>query len=363
MTRTSDSRDRFGFDLNRFVADRSDRWQRLEQLLLQAERLGVAGLSLEAARELGRLYRTVSSDLLCARTESAGAYTIEYLNDIVARAYGVVHGPTRQERSSWWQIFTGRFPRTFRRERCAVILSALILAAGAGVGALFVHGDPQALGALIPESHQSHTPHERIANEHSHGGEIEGDAAAAFSGFLFTHNIQVTFLLFALGITFGVGTVALLFYNGVPLGALAMQYHHVGEDLFFWAWILPHGIPELTVIVIAGAAGMILGRAQWIPGRRTRREALLAEARTAAVLIVGGMPLLVLAGTIEGTISQMHAPAIAYSTKLTVAGVVGAAVYAYLLRAGRAQKRSSSPPRSSSSDPVSSSADSKSSSS
>jgi len=126
-----------------------------------------------------------------------------------------------------------------------------------------------------------------------------------------------------------------LFYNGLPLGALAMQYHLAGEGLFFWAWILPHGIPELTQIFIAGGAGLMIGRGMLLPGRRRRGRAVQQEARKAVLLVVGGMPILVLAGIIEGTISQIHAPTLPYWVKLAVAIVVGVGLYAYLLRAGR----------------------------
>jgi uncharacterized membrane protein SpoIIM required for sporulation len=185
------------------------------------------------------------------------------------------------------------------------------------------------------------------------GGNAAADDATAFSAFLFTHNIQVTFIVFALGITGGVGTVALLFQNGVPLGALAAQYHQAGLDTFFWAWILPHGIPELTVVWIAGGAGLVIARGLLLPGRRLRRDALVAEAKTAAALVVGSMPLLVFAGLIEGTISQMHEPRVPYGAKLMFAAVAGTGVYWYLLRAGRepdaslAQNSSSSSPKSS----------------
>jgi uncharacterized membrane protein SpoIIM required for sporulation len=156
--------------------------------------------------------------------------------------------------------------------------------------------------------------------------------SAVFSSFLFTHNIQVTFLVFALGITFGVGTAFVLFWNGIPLGALAAQYHASGEGLFFWAWILPHGVVELTVVLIAGASGFVLARGLWVPGLRSRRRALMDEARVAVALVLGGMPMLVVAGLVEGTISQMHAPLVPYSAKLVFAALLFCAMLAYLLR-------------------------------
>jgi uncharacterized membrane protein SpoIIM required for sporulation len=324
-----------GFDVNRFVDERTPVWTRLEQLLRRVDQEGLSSLHLAGARELSKLYRAVSSDLIRARTEQVNASVVDYLNDIVARSYAIIHGTPASTERRILEFFVHGFPRLFRKEWRAIALAAAMLGTGAVVGAAFVAADPQSHGALIPEMHQVHTPGERVGREEVDGGGATPDQAAAFSGWLFTHNIEVTFVVFALGITFGVGTAALLFYNGVPLGALAMQYHQAGLDTFFWAWILPHGIPELTEVAVAGGAGLIVARGLWLPGRRRRRDALTAEAATAAALVLGGMPILVLAGVIEGTISQIHEPVLPYEAKLGFAAVIAAGLYYYLLAAGR----------------------------
>lgn len=324
-----------GFDVNRFVQERTPIWSRLEYLLRRVEEGGLATLDLTGARELSKLYRAVSSDLIRARTEQVNASVTDYLNDIVARAYAVIHGTPLATERRLLEFFLRGFPRLFRAEWRAIALSAAILFSGAALGATFVGVDSQSLGALIPDDHQKFTPAERVGRDAKEGKVAGSGEAAAFSGFLFTHNIEVSFVVFALGITYGIGTVALLFSNGVPLGALAMQYHQGGLDAFFWAWILPHGIPELTEVCIAGGAGLILARALWLPGRRRRRDALIAEAPRAAALVLGGMPILVLAGLIEGTISQIHEPTLPYAAKLAFAALVGSAVYYYLLTAGK----------------------------
>jgi uncharacterized membrane protein SpoIIM required for sporulation len=323
-----------GFDVNRFLRERKPSWRALEALLERAV-AAPRGVSLAEMRRLGQLYRGVSSDLIRARSELLDASIIDYLNDLVARAYALVHGRRGRERSRVLAFLMVDFPTLFREERAAFGLAALLTFLGAGLGAAAVALDPTSLGVMIPDQHQAFTPTERVRREEKTGGNDDGQEALAFSSFLFTHNIQVSFFVFVLGITFGLGTAALLFYNGVPLGALAMQYHLEGQDLFFWSWILPHGIPELTEIFIAGAAGLVLGRALVRPGSRTRRDALVFAARRAVRLVVGGMPILVLAGLVEGTISQMHEPQIPYALKLVVAAIVGAGVYAYLLLAGR----------------------------
>jgi len=324
-----------GFDVNRFVREKAPRWQELDATLDALDAAGVSSLDLEGARRLAKLYRGVSSDLIQARTELVHASVVDYLNGLLARAYAHVHvrpsGGGRRVR----RFLLAGYPRLVRAEWRPIALAAALFFAGAAFGAVATVVDPRSHAVVVPEQHQGRSPAERVRDEEQAGGLSSEGAAAPFSSFLFTHNIQVTFMAFALGITFAVGTVAMLFYNGVPLGALAAQYHLDGEGLFFWAWILPHGIPELTSIFIAGGAGLILGRGLLLPGRRRRGEALRSEARIAVRLVVGTMPLLVLAGLIEGTLSQMHEPFLPYPAKLVFAAIVGACVYAYLLVAGR----------------------------
>jgi uncharacterized membrane protein SpoIIM required for sporulation len=326
-----------GFDVNRFLVERRAEWDELEALLARVEREGMASLGIAGARRFGKLYRSVSSDLIRARTELVDVAVTDYLNDLVGRSYAQIHAGTGQRGKRLLSFFVEEFPRLFRLEWKVIALSAALFFAGGGVGAVAVAVDADALGVVIPEQHQAWTPEERIARD-TERGDHGGHQAAQFSSFLFTHNIQVSFLVFAMGLTFGVGTVSLLFYNGVPIGALAMQYHQAGEDLFFWAWILPHGIPELTSIFVAGGAGLLLARGLLVPGRRRRKDALVAEAKRAARLVVGVMPVLVVAGLIEGTISQMHEPAMPYWLKLAFALLVGVGLYAWLMLAGRSRK-------------------------
>lgn len=328
------------FDVQRFLTEREPLWKELEEYLRKADLGGLPALGLAGARRLGVLYRQVSSDLIRARGELVDVAVVDYLNDLVARAYAHIHSGSARPGRQLAAFFLTGFPRLFREEWKAIAISAAITFVGVGVGAAAMVIDPGAAGVLVPEEHLTQTPAERVAEEEHNGGtRLDGSGeGVAFASMLFTHNIQVTFLVFALGVTFGVGTVAVLFANGLPLGALAVHYHHYGVGLFFWAWILPHGIPELTEVIIAGGAGLIVARGLLVPGRRSRKDALIAEARRAVRLVVGGMPILVLAGCIEGTFSQIHEPRLPYVIKLVVAAIIGCAVWAYLLFAGRGAK-------------------------
>ncbi len=313
-------------------------WYELEGLLTLIEKPiapnGEASLTIEQTQRLGYLYRAASSDLVRVRAAELDAATIDYLNTLVGNAYSVIYSRRPKARANRIIRFvTHGFPRLVRAEWRPIALSAALLFGGAGVGAIGMVLDPNAATALVPEQHLLTTPTERVESEK--GTALSADAGAAFATQLFTHNIRVSFLIFAAGILFGVGSGALLIANGVPLGALAVQYFAAGQGTFFVAWILPHGIPELTEIVIVGGASFVLARGIVMPGRLPRPEALRNEALRAVLIAAGGMPILVVAGLIEGTISQIHDPVIPSWLKLTFAGLMGVALYAYLLLAGR----------------------------
>lgn len=328
-------------DAQRLMSLRQAEWQALESLVKKAETEGVARLRVTEARKLGRLYRAASADLLKARESHMESELSFDLDVLVARSYAVVYG---EPGSTWRRIapfLWSDFPAQVRREGRLLALSAALIFLGACAGVWVVLSDPDAHAVVVPDMHLEQTPGERIVGEQLAGNQDVG-RSTAFSSFLFTHNIQVTFLVFALGLTFGVGSAVLLFWNGIPIGSLAAQYHQSGHATFFWAWVLPHGVLELTVVIIAGAAGFMLARGLWFPGRVSRQAALLAESRKAIPLVLGGMPMLVVAGAVEGTLSQWHAPTLPYWSKLAFACLIALSTFGYLSR-GMSSERARRP--------------------
>lgn len=316
-------------ELSEFVEQRRPKWSSLERLLDTVERDGLSRLSLEDARALSRLYRSTSSDLLWVRARAGAADLSGYLNDLVGRAYAITYPGRRFHWSAIGRFLSLGFPDTLAREWRMFVASFLLFVAGFGFGWIGMMFDPQAAPYLVPGQHQSLDPEERAKNEAK--GDVAGvGEQAAFTSFLFTHNIQVAFFAFALGLTAGLGTAILMFLNGVMLGSLAWVYTSKGLAGWFWAWILPHGIPEISAIVIAGAAGFVLARAMIAPKGLSRRAALKREGVTALQLLLGTLALFVLAGFIEGTISQIHPPKLSVAFKIAFALMVGSGVYAYL---------------------------------
>lgn len=324
-------------DLAQFVDTHRPKWERLSLLLDRIESAGLKQLSLEEAQEFGRLYRQASSDLLTARGRAASADLVEYLNELVARGYAQTYpGSTYRARDTVDFVARG-FPQLVRREWKVVLASFLLFFLGTGFGFVAMAKDPQAAVILVPEEHLHLDPDQRIADE-ANGPKLSGGEQATFASFLFTHNIQVAFLCFAMGISLGVGTVVLLWYNGVQLGALAWVYFAKGHLVWFLAWILPHGVTEISAICLGSAGGLIIARAMLAPGERTAGQALREESKTAVKMVLGTIPLFIVAGLTEGSISQIHQPVLPSWVKLTYAAVMGCLLIAYLGFAGRQQK-------------------------
>src|SRR5688572_12830559 len=184
-------------EMPEFIEARRPRWEQLEALLDKAEGRGLRALELEEARTLGKLYRAVSSDLLWVRARSGSAEVSGYLNDLVGRAYALTYPGQRPRWADVWGFVARGFPALMRQEWRMYVASALLFLAGMGFGYLGMLVDPDAAPYLVPAEHLSLDPIKRAADEAAGTG-MSVQEQAQFTTFLFTHNIQVAFLAFAL---------------------------------------------------------------------------------------------------------------------------------------------------------------------
>ncbi len=321
-------------NLAEFLQARRPAWRELESGLRTAEDRDVATLDHTRARRLVDLHRRASADLIQARTYGGGAEACTYLEALVGRGHALLHPPPRLGAfRGLWGFFRVGLPSAVRREALAVALAAGALLFGVVLGGLAAALDPEGLELFKMEGWKGISPSQRV--HHDEEAQKDGNPMgvadqAGFSSFLFTHNIQVSILAFAVGIAWGLPTLLLLATNGVMLGALAVEYFQDGQGIFFLGWILPHGIPELTCIVLAGAAGLLLGRGMLWPRGTTRGAQIRLEAARGLPLLGGAAALLVPTGVMEGTLSQMHGPLLPYGLKIGMALVLGLLLHAYL---------------------------------
>src|SRR5579875_2905984 len=243
-------------DLSSFLQQRRPDWKRLEDILQHVEGSGLSSLDDAQAIEFGRLYRRAASDLNQAQTFASGEATERYLNDLVARAYLAIYGKTRIDVLGLLRYLFWGYPAVFRRYLPQFALASLLLAAGGVFGYLVSWYDKDAARAYLLPPHTIRPTTDGADAAVAY----DTDRLTEFSSFLFTHNVSVSLVAFALGITFGLGTAWMMFYNGVLMGVIAAVFVEAHQFTAFATGILPHGVLEIPACLIGGAAGFVLAQ-------------------------------------------------------------------------------------------------------
>lgn len=315
------------------------RWARYDALLERARKGRLSSLAHEEVSEFAALYREVASDLARARTYGASPELLYTLERAVGAGHNVLYSPPVRSARRAWTWLSGGFPRLVRQRAFPILLAGLLLYGPAVAAFTAIVNVPARASLIIPPGMIARAE-EGAARQERGAGYIDVPEIfmPLFSSAIIANNVQVTFFAFAGGIVVGLGTAAILLMNGVMLGGTAGLFHAHGLSLYLWSFVLPHGIIELTAICIAGGAGLLLGSAFLVPGRRTRRSALVRRGRDAVSLLGGTVILLILAGLIEGFISPSLLPS---AVKLAFGALMAVVLCAYLLLAGRDASASS----------------------
>jgi uncharacterized membrane protein SpoIIM required for sporulation len=324
-------------DVANFVAQEREVWRELEKILERIENDPYRRLTLPEVRRFHFLYEKTSADLARLSTFAFSPEICSYLESLVGRAYGEIHESREGgKRGSFGRWFFSGFPNAFRRHLPAFALSLAVMLAGAALGAIALRFDPDARDVLLPFDYPNETPVERVAREEAVKSDRLGGQHSTFSAYLMTHNIRVSLFTLALGMTAGLGTGLLLFYNGIMVGAISADYVLGGQTKFLLGWLLPHGSIELPAMLVAGQAGFVLGAA--LLGWRSRaplRARLRAISKDLLMLASGLGLMLVWAGMVEAFFSQLHEPVLPYSLKITFGLIELALLTLYLGWAGR----------------------------
>ena len=300
-------------------------------------------LSLDQVRRFHYLYERASADLARLNTFASEPELRTYLEHLVSRAYGEIH-ETRDKHSRWtvFHWFFDTLPQTFRRHAKAFGLSVAITLAGCAFGGLALLLDPDAKASILPPMFSSHLsdPTERVIHEEQTDAKADRLAGyrSVFAAHLISNNVGVSIKALALGMTYGIGTILVLFYNGIILGLIAVDYTQAGQLKFLLGWLMPHGVIEIPAILIAGQAGLVLAHALIGHGQRSRLATRLrAVSADMITLIFGVAILLVWAGLVEAFFSQYHEPVLPYSVKIGFGTVELILLAAFLPSCGRAR--------------------------
>jgi uncharacterized membrane protein SpoIIM required for sporulation len=311
-----------------YLTRRSD-WDRFSQLLSRAQR-NIKQLSAEEIGELSSLYRGVAADLALAQRDFPGHQVTQYLNQLVGRGHAIVYQDEPLALNRLKRFVLSGFPATFRSVLPFFVVSALLFIVPGLLVGLVTGWNPEASQALLPPMVQDLIP---LIEEQELWTEIPVEERPYTSAFIMRNNIQVTFMAFSGGMLAGLLTVYIMLLNGVLIGGLTGLTVHYGVGFELWTFVIGHGVIELTVIFMAGAAGLLIGWSMIRPGLLRRRDSLRLAAQKAVRLLIGAAPLLIVAGLIEGFISPNEL--LPWPVKWSVGIGSGILLYSYLFLAGR----------------------------
>ena len=319
-----------------FRSEREGDWQRLETILRRAER-SPRSLGDDDLLALPLLYRSTLSSLSIARATVLDRALIDYLEALSLRAYLIVYGPGEGFGRRVARFFLVDWPAAVRAlwRETLVALAVLMLATAAGYA--LVAAEPGWFTAIVGNDlagGRGPQASEATLRRVLYTPADEAEGLRFFATYLFTHNAQVSLACFALGFAFAVPTLMLLFANGAVLGAMLQIYVAKGLGLNLVAWLSIHGTTELLAIVLASAAGLHIGTRVAFPGVRTHMAAAAAAGRTAAIVMIGVIAMLAVAGLLEGIGRQVINDDAA---RLSIGGIMllGWLVYFYGLRVRR----------------------------
>lgn len=292
---------------DRFRLEREADWIRLEDIVAKMEKGKTRQLSDDDVLALPTLYRTLLSSLSIARESSLDAGLIDYLEGLALRSYFMVYG-TQTSFGRWLRdFFGGGWSQAIREIKLDIWIALFVMIAGTVIGYVLVAGDSDWYYALVPGNFAD----VRVpgATEAALRGTLFGaeeqDGLGVFAAYLFSNNAQVAILAFALGFAFGVPSILLLIHNMALLGAMLWVFAQRGLTADFVGWLSIHGTTELFAILLAGAAGIHIGRSIAFPGAKSHLTAASDAGKRAALVMAGVVIMLICAGLLEGFARQL----------------------------------------------------------
>ena len=291
---------------DRFRLEREEDWRRLEFIVARLEKGRIRSLSDEDVLELPVLYRTAASSLAVARETTLDADALAYLDSLVQRAWFQVYGP-RLGLIAWLRgFFAGGWSAAVRDIWLDICIALAVMVIGTIVGWLLVAQDQDWYYSLVGGMASGRVPGASPEElQKTLGAAEDAEGLTAFAAYLFSNNAGVSILAFALGFAFGIPSLMLLIHNTAVLGAMLWLFFDAGLGIDFIAWLSVHGTTELFAILLAGAAGLHIGRSMAFPGQRSILAAAAQSGRRSAVVMLGVVFMLIVAALLEGFARQL----------------------------------------------------------
>lgn len=319
----------------RFIRNRRGDWQQMETLLNKLRNSRFRHWRGDEITRLSRLYRSVCYDLSLVQSREWGARLEQYLNDLVAQGHNCLYRSPPRSLDHVLEFLSKGFPQLLRRRKAFFFVSLALFAIPFLISMLVAVIDPVLAERLVDRTAMEQSG--ESYREQFTGG-LDDDFAnerSVMAGFYVLNNIGIAFRCFALGVFFGIGTVVTLLFNGIALGAITGYLIHLGYADNFFSFAISHGSFELTAIVVAGAAGLLLGWGLVHPGDMSRVASIRHHGMDAVKLACGAGFMLAIAALIEAYFSPISADVMPHSVKYVAGSVLWSIVYLYLAHGGR----------------------------
>lgn len=323
---TGASRERYAI-----VTTRSPRWIAFAARLSDAQRRGLRSLNETQVREFVEEYRSLSADLARLRTATRGSASDEmfYLGRLVTGAHNLLYRDRRNTFREILRFIAFDVPAEVRRSVVPIGLGAAFLFGPAVIAWTAVVRNPAVASSFIPTSMLDRAEEGVERAKHNTGYIPDPEVfRPLMASRIIANNVQVTFAVFAFGVTAGIGSLIMLVLNGVSLGGVFGLYQSKGILALLVAFVAPHGVLELSAICIAAGGGFLIAAAMLVPGDRTRKRALVENGRRAMRLIAASTLFLIIAGSLEGMVSPI--PTWALWQKLAVSAATLVLMIVYL---------------------------------
>jgi uncharacterized membrane protein SpoIIM required for sporulation len=309
-------------------------WARVDELIARSGRNGIHALTHSELQELALLYRQTASDLATLREDASSRNLTHYLNQLLGRAHNLIYMGRRSRAGGIIKFYRDTFPETFHDTLPYTFTAFAIFFALAAAGMMMATADPRFQEYLLGSAMM-----DTIAKRQMWTHSLITVKPLASSAIM-TNNLTVSFTTFALGVTAGIGTVWMLALNGLLLGVVTAACWQAGMADQLYSFVAPHGVLELPAIFIAGGAGLLLAKGLLFPGNLPRRASIALEGGRAVRLVLGIIPMLIVAGTVEGFVSPSNLPV---SLKYTLAAGLFVLLLLYVKRKSPAQAQPAKP--------------------
>ncbi|WP_121665838.1 stage II sporulation protein M [Mesonia aquimarina] len=277
-----------------FVKQNKDKWLKFENVLSNKIQI--------SPDELSSLYIEVTDHLSFAQTFYPNSETSRYLNNISSKAHQKIYKTKKESRKRFITFFTKEFPLSFYQYQKQLLLSFFVFLLFAIIGAYSASQDGDFVRSILGDAYVNMTL-ENIENNDPMAVYKEAGEMNMFLG-ITINNVKVALMAFTFGVLLGIGTLFMMMQNGIMLGAFQYFFYEKG---MLWEsartiWI--HGTIEISVIIVAGCAGLVVGKSILFPGTYTRLQSFVQGTKNGLKIVISTVPLFIIAGFLEGFVTR-----------------------------------------------------------